>query len=203
MGEPPPYDDLATAHADAWARLVRATRDRRSPFHHPVVATLGLDGAPRARVMILRGADPVTARLRLHTDVRTAKVAELASEPRLSLLFYDPPAKLQLRVEGVGRVETDSPAAEAAWAATRLLGRRCYTAPLAPGTETKGPASGLPPELEGREPTREESEAGRPHFSALLVDVNAIEFLWLAMTGHRRGRFELSDGAPEGRWLIP
>jgi hypothetical protein len=153
--------------------------------------------------MILRGADPAAATLRLHTDVRTEKVAEIAAEPRVSLLFYDPPAKLQLRVEGLGRIEAEGPVADAAWGATRLLGRRCYTAPEAPGSVAAGPVSGLPPHLESREPTLDESLAGRPHFSVLLVEIRAMEFLWLAMTGHRRGRFEVGDRAFTAHWLIP
>lgn len=203
MAEPAPFEDLDSAQAALWAKLVRATRDRRVPFHHPAVATLGIDGAPRARIMILRGADPAAATLRLHTDVRTAKVAELARAPRLSLLFYDPPAKLQLRIEGEGRIEAEGPAADQAWASTRLLGRRCYTAPIAPGSPAPGPVSGLPPALETREPTAEESACGRPNFAVLLVRVEAMEFLWLAMTGHRRGRFERASDRFEGRWLIP
>lgn len=201
------FSDLATAESEVWKRLVRASRDRRSPWHTPVVATTGLDGAPRARVMVLRACDPASFRLRLHTDVRTTKVEELAAEPRLALLFYDAPAKLQVRLEGRGRIETEGNAAEAAWAATRPFSRRCYTAPSAPGSWAPGPVSGLPPELEGREPTPEESAAGRPHFAILEVEASALEFLHLAVTGHRRGRWSrVSDGTGEGwegRWLVP
>ncbi|WP_448578751.1 pyridoxamine 5'-phosphate oxidase family protein [Thermaurantiacus sp.] len=201
------FSDLATAEAEVWKRLVRASRDRRSPWHTPVVATIGADGAPRARVMVLRACDPAAFRLRLHTDARTAKVEELAAEPRLSLVFYDAAAKLQLRLEGRGRIETRGDAADAAWAATRPFSRRCYTAPIAPGSWAPGPVSGLPRELEGREPTLEESAAGRAHFAILEVEALALEFLYLAVTGHRRGRWiRVEDGAGEsweGRWLVP
>jgi pyridoxine/pyridoxamine 5'-phosphate oxidase len=200
---PFPLDDLDSARAALWTRLGRAVRDRRSPWHTPVVATTAADGAPKARVMVLRAADPEAGLFRLHTDLRTAKVEELAATPRAALLFYDSGAKLQLRVEGMARIETGTAAAAAAWAATRPFSRRCYSAPAAPGTESAGPTSGLPPELEGREPTLAESEAGRPNFAILLVEAARLEFLYLAVTGHRRGRFVRDAQGWTGSWLIP
>lgn len=198
-----PQDDLDSALAALWARLGRAVRDRRSPWHTPAVATTAADGAPRARIMVLRAVDSGTGLFRLHTDSRTGKVAELAATPRAALLFYDAGAKLQLRVEGTARIETEGEAAGAAWAAARPFSRRCYTAPLAPGTLAPGPTSGLPPEFEGREPTPAESEAGRPNFAILLVEAERIEFLHLAVTGHRRGRFDRAGAGWKGSWLIP
>lgn len=197
------FADLAAAGPELWKRLVRASRDRRSPWHTPVVATVGTDGAPRARVMVLRAVDPSARLLRLHTDARATKVEELARDPRVALLLYDAPGRLQLRIEGEGRVETTGAAADAAWQATRPFSRRCYTAPIAPGAPAAGPVSGLPPELEGREPTMDESESGRPHFAILQVEVRLLEFLHLAVTGHRRGRFTWTDDRFEGGWLIP
>jgi pyridoxine/pyridoxamine 5'-phosphate oxidase len=203
-GAPPfPLDDLDQAATALWSRVGRAVRDRRSAWHTPVVATTGTDGAPRARVMVLRAADPGAGLFRLHTDSRTDKVAELAAVPRAALLFYDPGAKLQLRVEGAARIETASAAAAAAWAATRPFSRRCYTAPVAPGAAASGPTSGLPHAFEGREPTLAESEAGRPNFAILLVEAERLEFLHLAVTGHRRGRFDRDEAGWKGSWLIP
>ena len=45
----PAYDDLAAALVDAKGRLSRGVADRRSPFRSPTLATVGLDGRPRAR----------------------------------------------------------------------------------------------------------------------------------------------------------
>lgn len=201
--EPSPFRALEPALDALWQRLVRATRDRRSAWHTPAVASVGADGRPRARVMVLRGADPSTGTFRLHTDRRVGKVREIDGNPGVALLFYDAAAKLQLRVEGDGEIDADGPAADAAWTATRLLGRRCYTAPVAPGSPADGPVSGLPPHLETREPTLEESESGRPNFAILLVRARSLEFLHLAMTGHVRGRFERMGDGWEGSFLVP
>ncbi len=199
------YGDLKAAEGDIWARLGRAVVDRRSPWHTPVLATVTADGAPALRVLVLRGVARAERRLRLHTDIRSAKVGEIAAEPRVGLLFYDKAAKLQLRVSGTAQVAHDGAEADSAWAATRLFGRRCYTAPVAPGTPAPGPVSGLPAELEHREPTREESETGRPNFAIVLVEVVRLEFLHLAVTGHRRGvlTWDPHGRGWEGRWLVP
>jgi pyridoxamine 5'-phosphate oxidase len=204
-GRPEPFADLDQAEGTIWQMLARATRDRRSAWHTAVLATIGGDGAPQARVLVLRAADRGARLLRLHTDARSAKVGEIAREPRVGVLFYDPVVRLQLRASGVGRIEQEGPAADSAWAATRLLGRRCYTAPEAPGRPAPGAVSGLPEDLETREPTPEESEAGRPNFAVLLVELQKLEFLQLAFAGHRRGVFthDAEKDAWEGRWLVP
>lgn len=186
-----------------WSKLSGATRDRRSPWHTPAVATIGLDGGPEARVMVLRGADRDKRLLRLHSDNRAGKVAELAANPAVSILLYDPPARLQLRARGTGHFLTGGPEVEEAWRVTQPFSRRCYTAPVAPGTTASRPTSGLPPELESREPSLAESEAGRTQFGILLAELHSLEWLFLAHAGHRRGRLDWDGQRWDGRWLIP
>ncbi|NJR71988.1 MAG: hypothetical protein HC782_02435 [Gammaproteobacteria bacterium] len=61
---PPYYNDLSASLAHAWACLARGSADRRSPFHAPVVASVGIDGTPEQRTMILRKVDVPTRTLR-------------------------------------------------------------------------------------------------------------------------------------------
>jgi pyridoxamine 5'-phosphate oxidase len=70
-------DDLSLTLEEAWSRLTGGVRDRRSPFHTPAIATIGLDGRPRMRTVVLRGADAGQGVLRFHTDLRGGKVAEI------------------------------------------------------------------------------------------------------------------------------
>ncbi|QMW24711.1 pyridoxamine 5'-phosphate oxidase family protein [Sandaracinobacteroides saxicola] len=197
------FTDHATVATLLWRLLREAAGDRRSPWHVPVVATVGLDGAPEARVMVLRAADEAGRTLRLHSDSRSAKVRELAANPAVSLLCYDAPLRLQLRLRGRAWYEAASPVADAAWSATRPFSRRCYMAPDAPGAETPLPASGLPTGLDEREPGLAESEAGRGAFGVMLVAVDSLEWLFLAHAGHRRGRLDWDGGHWRGRWLLP
>lgn len=201
-GPTAPFADHDEALAQLWERLSAGARDRRSAWHTPVVASSVGDEA-RARVVVLRGADAAARRLRFHTDARAAKADELRARPRVELLFYDPAANLQLRARGDARVETHGAEPDSAWAATRMFGRRCYLAPQPPGAQVAEPHSGLPAELEAREPTPAESEAGRSNFAVVLVTLDRLEWLHLAHGGHRRGVLAWTGSEWQGQWLLP
>jgi pyridoxine/pyridoxamine 5'-phosphate oxidase len=190
------YDKLDDTFAEAWRLFGRGVVDRRSPFHSPMIATIGLDGRPRSRVVILRGAERSAAILRFHTDRRSGKVAELAANPSIALTAYDAGAKVQVRVEGRAVVHTEGSVADAAWAASRSFSRVCYSVSPAPGDVIdEGGAFTL---------AQEEAEiaAGRANFSAVQIHVETLEWLYLAHAGHRRALFAARDGWA-GRWLTP
>lgn len=188
-------DDLAGTLAHAWACLARGVADRRSAFHTIGVATIGLDGRPRLRTVVLRAVEPSAARLRFHTDARADKVAELAADPRIALHGYDPGGKLQIRVEGRASVHGEDAVADAAWAASRPMSRDCYGTRPAPGTPLSAPDAFALPADEA------ERAAGRVHFRAVTVAVETIETLYLAHCGHRRARFDIRTR--EAAWLVP
>lgn len=194
-----PRDDLDAIAADLWARLVRGKADRKSPFHTPVVGTADGD----LRVMVLRQVDAKAHSLRFHTDARSPKVAQIGTDGRVHILFYDAGAKLQLRCSGTGTIAATGPVADAAWSASPATSRRCYLAPIAPSAAAAAPTSGLPADYEGRFPTLAESEAGRPNFAALVVTLDRIDWLYLAHDGHRRALFTRSGDQWAAGWLIP
>jgi hypothetical protein len=190
-------DGLGETLAEAWRLMARGVADRRHGFHHPAVATVGLDGRPRVRTVILRGADAAARALRFHTDVRSAKVAELAREPRASLLFYDAGAKAQVRIEGRATVHADDAVADAAWAGSRPMSRACYgTMPAPGGAIPAGDAFVLP------EPESPETAAGRANFRAVILVAESLEWLHLGHGGHRRALYDWGGGPP-ARWLVP
>jgi hypothetical protein len=178
---------------EAFRRLARGVADRRSPFHTPTLATVGADGAPEARTLVLRGFEAATRTLRLHTDARSGKVADLAREPRCALHLYDPGAKLQLRLAGRATVHGDDAEAEAGWAASREFSRMCYAIEPAPGSPI-----GAPP------PAPRDAAAGRGVFRVILLRFDRLEWLELAAGGHRRARFAWTAGdTPDASWLVP
>jgi pyridoxamine 5'-phosphate oxidase len=196
------YDDLELSFAQAWQLWVRGGKDRKSPFHTPVVATLGADG-PEVRVMVLRQADKEMRMLRFHTDIRSGKIAELAAHSAISILGYDSGSRIQLRVRGTGRIERDTLNTDLAWERTSLSSRKCYLAHEFPGAHVAEPSSGLAPIWTVRDPTPEESHAGRPQFAILMVDVVEIEWVFLASPGHRRAQFRWIGEAWRKNWLVP
>ncbi|MGY6571102.1 MAG: pyridoxamine 5'-phosphate oxidase family protein [Salinarimonas sp.] len=189
-------DDLDATLRHAWACLTRGVKDRRSPFHTPSIATLGLDGRPRMRTVVLRAVDPATKRFRFHTDIRGLKVAEIQRDPRVALHVYDARGKFQLRMEGRAEIAAEGETADAAWDGSRMMSRACYATQPAPGTEMDAPDGFALPESDA------EINAGRENFSTVIVTVERIETLYLDHAGHRRAAFDLAaQGA--GVWLTP
>lgn len=66
--------------------------------HAPVLSTVDADGAPDARVIILRGVD--AAGFRFSTSAHSPKGEQLAAEPRAALTFFWPGRGRQVRVRG-------------------------------------------------------------------------------------------------------
>ncbi len=197
-GPPSFYDDLGGTLAEAWRLISRGVADRRSPFHHPAVATTGPDGAPRIRTVILRGCEPGTRTIRFHTDRRSAKIAEIGAEGRVAIHFYDPGAKIQLRVSGRAAVHANGPVADAAWAGSRVFSRQCYGIAPGPGEPiAEGGAFALP------DVTEDATAAGRANFSAVVVAIDTMEWLYLAAAGHRRARFAWNGDTLRAMWLTP
>ena len=201
----PFYNDLDLSLAEARRLIDNGAHDRRHSSHHPVVGSIGKDGLPRQRVMILRALDWDRRLIRFHTDYRTEKVAEFATNNVASVLVYEPESKIQLRLSGTASVHKAGPAVDAAWEEATLFARRCYLAEDAPGTVSGRPLSGLPEWVEGRPPSEEEVAPARANFSILLFEFNQIEWLYLANMGHRRARWEWNsaDLRWDGDWLVP
>lgn len=200
----PFYNDLVLSLAEAKRLMEAGAKDRKSASHAPVVATIDQRGDPSQRVMILRQVDWPNRTLRFHTDVRTAKVSE-TENAHVSVLFYEPEAKTQVRLSGRGTVLSVGNVADSAWEESTPFARRCYMPEVAPGTIVSAPISGLPDWVEGRKPTEAELIPARENFAVLIVTFNRLEWLYLANAGHRRAEWEWNDRAAQwaGRWLIP
>lgn len=183
--------DLDAARETAFAMLARGVADRRHPFHTPVLGTVGRDGQPRLRTLVLRGFDAPTRTLRLHTDARAEKAADIAAEPRVSLLGYDPGQRVQIRLQGQASLHRDDAVADAGWAASRDFSRMCYAVTPAPGQPVQAPP-----------PAPLDPEIGRANFAVILLRFDRLEWLWLAAAGHQRALFRWDGGTPAS-WLVP
>lgn len=196
------FDTLDACLTDCRDRLIRAPRDRKSPLHTPVIVTADVD----ARVMVLRAFDASAWALRLHTDARAPKAAALAADPRMAVLFYDKGEKIQIRARGIGEILRTGPDVDAAWNASTNFARRCYLGE-GPGAGSDMPTSGLPAEFEGVEPDDAQLVPARENFALLRITLTALDWLYLAHTGHVRAQFTRAEGdgaaAWKGRWVSP
>ncbi|MDM7887755.1 pyridoxamine 5'-phosphate oxidase family protein [Curtobacterium sp. RHCJP20] len=119
-GQAAAQDDAAAAPADPLvlaASWLPSAEDGPGPTM--TLSTLGLDGYPSARTVLLSRFDG--ERLHFHTDSRSRKAAELAALPRAAVTLVWPEAARQLVVVGDVAPVTDAEARAAYAARTRYL----------------------------------------------------------------------------------
>ena len=187
-----PLTTLDAVQAEVWRQLTRATHDKHHAWRSPVLATATGDGAD-ARTVILREVDADARLLRIFTDERAAKVAQLMSHPVGTAVMWSRALGWQLRCRVRLSVQSQGLAATSRWALVKLSpAAQDYLSPLPPGADlaADSPAAAQP------------GNAGmqaQPHFAIIEAHVLAIDWLELARSGHRRAVF---DGAG-ARWVQP
>ncbi len=197
-------DSLEEIVGLAWRLLAGGAARAGSPLHTAVLGTRDAAASCAIRTVVLRRVVPERRLLLCHTDRRSPKVDQIANSLALDWLFYDPAHKLQLRLSGPGRVlESNDPLTEQQWRRSRTGSRRCYLAPLAPGTVSNSPESGFPSGFRTRKPDREQSEAGRSNFAVVAGEVTFLDVLQLGARGHLRAQFSWSGESSEATWVAP
>lgn len=78
--------------------LAEATQREPNDPTAMALATVGADGQPSARMVLLKGVDEQG--FVFYTNLESQKAAELAANPRASLLFHWKSLRRQVRIEG-------------------------------------------------------------------------------------------------------
>jgi pyridoxamine 5'-phosphate oxidase len=112
------------ADPDPLRQFARWREEARDELVAVALATATPDGAPSARMVLLKGADE--RGLTFFSSYESRKGKELAANPRAALLVYWPAAGRQVRVEG--EVTRLDPADSDAYFATRPAGSRVSAA---------------------------------------------------------------------------
>ena len=165
------------------------------------LATVAPDGSPRARIVLLKGAEGDG--FRFFTNYESAKGRELAADGRAALAFLWPELERQVRVEGVVEL---LPAQESdryfsarprdsqlgAWASPQssvIADRAALEARLAEAVERFGSTDPVP---------------RPPHWGGFLLRPSAVEF-WQGRPArlHDRLRYDLIDGTWSRSRLAP
>ncbi|SER56594.1 Pyridoxamine 5'-phosphate oxidase [Tranquillimonas rosea] len=179
------FETLDGLRDAAWRRLAGGPDDATGPLRTLSLSTVDADGHPAARTVIVRAADREAARLDVHTDLSSSKVAELRGTPRAALLSWDPETALQVRLSAHAEVLSGEVVAPI-WSRVPDTARRNYGGTPPPGTPLHAPG------------TYEET-IDRDRFAVLRFHVETMEVLHLG-TRHRRAVF---GGRGDGRWIAP
>lgn len=186
MTTPPRLPNLPEIDTAIWRELARAPLDRHHEWRTAVLATVEGETAD-ARTVVLRETDAEARELRVFTDCRSAKVAQIARHPCGTIALWSKRLSWQLRVRVRLKVQVEGLAVASRWARLKQSpAAQDYLSPLAPGSP-----------LDAVTPGRAAPERG--HFALVTASVLAIDWLELHAEGHRRALFD----AAGGRWLVP
>lgn len=182
------WTDLDRLHDRIWEYLTEGAATPGAPARFLAFATAGQTGGAEVRMVVLRGAEREPARLVVHTDTLSAKVAELRADPRASLLLWDPDARLQVRLRAEVGIDTGA-VVRPDWERIPPHARRVYGNDPEPGGAMSCPQAltVLP------DPDR---------FAVMTCTLREIDALHLGREMHHRALFCRRDGWA-GTWIAP
>ena len=188
---------------DIKRNLTRGVKDRKHTFHTPVFSTFNENNFINSRVVVLRKYDSNSLTLCFHTDIRSPKILELKYNNHSHFLFYDFKLKLQLRIRTLSSIHYKNEFAKDAWNLTPLQSRKCYLSQKKPSSKTANAEDGIPKNLRGIEPSKEESEKGYKNFTVIENIIQNIDWLHLEASGHQRLNINFKNSEPRYDWIIP
>ncbi|MBD1132805.1 pyridoxamine 5'-phosphate oxidase family protein [Pelagibacterales bacterium SAG-MED45] len=198
--QPAYYEDFSEIKKKIWLMLEDAVSNRNSQFRIPTFMC-GYGSEINGRIVVLRKADKENNLVQFHSDIRSDKIDMLKKNSNAAMLFYDKGEKIQVRLKVECIVNHENDITKKSWEKTQHISRKCYLVDNGPGTISDEPTSGLKPELDNFEYTKEQSEEGYKNFTVVQCKIKSVEWLYLAAKGHRRARFDLENN--KDSWLIP
>jgi len=161
------------------------------------LSTVGADGRPSARVVLIKGAD--ADGLVFYTNYNSRKGREILARPEVALTFWWQPLEAQVRFEG--RAVKVTPAEADAYFASRQrvsqLGAWAseQSRPLASREELEARFAALEKKYEGKQVPRP------PHWSGFRVAPTAVEF-WHSRVGRLHHRELYTREGPGAPWSM-
>jgi len=185
---------------DAFARAQRVDRALLPEPSAMSLATVGADGAPSLRIVLLKGVDE--SGFVFYTNLESRKGRDLRARPRAALCFYWSALDLQIRIDGPVTQVSDDEADE--YFASRPRGSQIgawasrQSEVIDPPGELDARVARFELEFEGR-------DVPRPAFwSGFRVQPERIE-IWRNRANrlHDRTRYSREDGGWKVETLFP
>ena len=163
--------------------------ERGHPFRFITMATVGNETVARLRTVVLREVND-DLRLSIYTDSRTEKMKHIAANNQVSFLLYHPEKMLQLKVEGIAQVVTDTNRLNTTWQNIQPNSRKDYITQTSPGSAIKNP-------------DHVEYVENENYFTIIDIIPSKIEYLKLQRPNHIRALFTKSGDKWNGEFLVP
>lgn len=187
---------LASVLDDTWQQIAKGAGAGHSPLTLWQLATVNEAGHPQLRMVVLRAFTqhpcPI---ITFHTDIRSAKIAELLACPQCAINAWDPDRQIQYRCTGRADVQQHGEQKEALWQQARSHSRRPYMRHQQPGTVIDDP------QAQWRDMGDERTALS--HFCVVNIQLQTIEWLNVAAPEQQRAHFDYAEQQWHGHWLVP
>ncbi|WP_162419480.1 pyridoxamine 5'-phosphate oxidase family protein [Cyclobacterium roseum] len=184
-------DSLATIWDTVRHELHRGARDSKHPFRFVTMATLSAE-QPDSRYVVLRQLDENLC-FHIFTDSRSHKVNQLIHNPAVTLLFYHPRKRCQVKVQGTARIHQQDSLSKTHWETVQGDAQKAYQGLIPPGKEVANPGAAHV----------WMEEKGDAHFTVVVIEASTIECLQLDGLRHLRNRFYKEGDEWKSNWLAP
>lgn len=194
---------MSDPFAEFRALLARAEATDRALIPEPTamtLATVGADGAPSARIVLLKGLDE--RGFVFYTNQQSRKGRDIAAHPAVALVFHWQPLERQVRIEGKAERVTDAEA-------DSYFASRARDSQIGAWASQQSETLASDDTLRDRVQEMERRFAGRevprpPHWSGYRVIPTRLEF-WSGRPHrlHERRLFERSGNGWAVRRLFP
>lgn len=188
--------------ADCWHRLINGVSSAKHPFHNPTLGTINEDFA-ELRTVVLRKVIPAEKCIIFHTDYRSPKIQQIQKNNKVSWLFYDEKARIQIRLKAEATIHYQDDLSLTRWKDSRLESRRCYMVSPAPSVLSAIATDGLPQNLTVKDVTEDNVAAAYENFVVVKTEIKEIDWLYLNHAGHRRAQFIYEENDVKKYWVIP
>jgi pyridoxine/pyridoxamine 5'-phosphate oxidase len=182
---------------EIWKNLEDASRSR-SPFNFLQFGTVGLDGSPQIRTVVLRACDVRSRSIAFVTDTRSPKVAEIRRDGRVGLLGYDPQSSVQLRLSGVAAIVANEVERLEVWQRLRPSTLKMFDAASAPSTVLGEGVHQVEKTTAGND-----DATSYDRYALIKVVLDRLELLDLSTEPHDRFAFDWSGEAWRVKRLAP
>lgn len=177
--------------SDIWSRSIkelrRGTVDPKHPYRYGTLCTSNLEDGPSARTVVIREILEELNFL-IYTDNRAKKVDHINNDERVSLHFYHPKKREQIRIHGAGQIINEGDLYDKHRDRISENGARDYNSVKAPGSPM------LDDDIE---------RSDRLHFCLLRITASQVDFLKIDRPKHIRLLFKKDNDTWLGEKVVP
>jgi pyridoxine/pyridoxamine 5'-phosphate oxidase len=177
------FETLEGIRTKVWERLWIGVEDKA----HVAFGTVGADGQPEVRTVVMRDVNPKTHTIEIYTDLQSAKISSLTLNPIAAIHLWDTDLGLQIRLQVDVTILSGADVRQR-WENVPDHSRVNYGSLPSTGQEI---------------PTRTAfSKTVNPDvFAVLLCNATAIDAVYLGDTHCRASFSQVGDW--QGKWLAP